>query len=135
MPKLRLQIVNNQILADVFVFKREDEGNANPQRVKALFDTGAMNSCVTFDLAKKLALLPTSKILIAGVHGVKDCNVHVIKIGIPFPSPDDKLRVEYKNEIEVYEIDDNPAWQMIVGMDIIQDGILIVDGDCCVFSL
>ncbi|MCL1887414.1 MAG: hypothetical protein FWF96_00905 [Kiritimatiellaeota bacterium] len=134
MPKSRLQVISRKILADLLVFKPEME-NAAPVRTKALFDTGAMNSCITSALARELESVPTSKILVAGVHGVKDCNAHTLKIGIPFQSQENKTVIECLDEIEVFEIDDNPEWNMIVGMDIIQQGVLVVDGDQCVFSL
>jgi hypothetical protein len=135
MPKFRLQVVNDQILAEIFVCKQEDEGNENPVAVKAMIDTGAMQSCITSDLARELALELTSRTLVAGVHGVKECNAYMLKIRFAFPAPGDESNLEIINEVEVYEVDDNPDWKMIVGMDIIQNGILIVEGDRCVFSL
>jgi len=135
MPKFRLQVVDDQILSEVLVFKQEDENNEHPVVVKALFDTGAMQSCITSNLARKLALELTSRTLVAGAHGVKECNAYLLKIGFSFPIPNDETRIEYINEIEVYEIDDSPAWEMIVGMDIIQTGVLIVDGGYCIFNL
>ncbi|MCL1856039.1 MAG: hypothetical protein FWF84_00110 [Kiritimatiellaeota bacterium] len=134
MPKFHLQVIENQLLADVFVFKNDDEGKP-PIAVKVLFDTGATRSCITAGLAKELALVPKSKIPITGVHGVRDCNVYKLKMGLPFPAPNRGMRVEVINEVEVSEIDDNPVWSMIVGMDIIQAGVLVVEGDNYIFSL
>ena len=135
MPKFHLPIIDNQMLADVFVFKGE-ENNPPHAIIKALFDTGATRSCITSQLAKQLTLIPQSKIQILAAHGKpKDCNVYKLKVGFPFPAPNNGLRVEIPSEIEVAEIDDNPVWKMIVGMDIIQQGVLVVDSGNYIFSI
>ena len=135
MPKFHLTIVSNQMLADVFVFKPGSPDNQGPAVIKALFDTGATGSCITSRLVKDLKLTPVSKSPITTANGIRDCNNYKLKIGFPFPAPNNSYRVETPSEIIVAEIDDNPIWQMIVGMDIIQQGVLVVDSGNYIFSL
>ena len=135
MPKFHLPIVDNQMLADVFVFKPGNSDERQPCLVKALFDTGATGSCVTSELVKTLALTPVSKSQVATANGIKDCNNYRLRIGLPFPAPNNKFRVETPSEVIVAEIDDNPIWKMIIGMDIIQQGVLVVDSGNYIFSL
>ncbi|MDR3195366.1 MAG: retroviral-like aspartic protease family protein [Endomicrobium sp.] len=104
--------------------------------MKALFDTGATSSCITTALAKQLELNPLSKIVLNTANGPKDCNVYKLKIAFPFPTnKKNKIRLESPNEIEVSEINDNPIWKIIIGMDIIQQGILVVSNGNYIFSL
>jgi hypothetical protein len=51
MPKFQLNIIDNQMLADVFILK---DVSQQPLVVKALFDTGATSSCITTTFAKEL---------------------------------------------------------------------------------
>jgi len=54
MPKFHLAIINNQMLADVFVFNPgRSVDTQSPAIIKALFDTGATGSCITSRLAKE----------------------------------------------------------------------------------
>jgi len=134
MPKFHLQITEDQLLADVLVFAGGDVGKP-PVAVKALFDTGATHSCITTSLAKRLALSSNAKTTVTGLHGARECNVYKLKMGLPFPVPGIGMRIEMINEIIVSEIDDDPMWQMIVGMDVIRQGVLVVEGDNYIFSM
>ena len=135
MPKIHLNIVNNQMLTSVFVFKPSSADRQNPVRATALFDTGATGSCVTSRLVQELGLIPVSKSSVITANGIRACNNYKLKIGFPFPTPNNSYRVETPSEIIVSEIDDNENWQMIVGMDIIQQGVLVVDSGNYIFSL
>lgn len=133
MPKFQLSIINNQMLADVFILK---DILQQPLVVKALFDTGATSSCITTTFAKQLELIPLSKRVVNTAGGPKDCDVFKLKIAFPFPTNNkNKIRVEPINEIEVVEINDNLIWKVIIGMDIIQQGVLVVSNGNYIFSL
>lgn len=41
-----------------------------------IWDTGATNSCITAELAKKLNLIPIQKAMVSGVHGCQEVNVY-----------------------------------------------------------
>ena len=131
MPKFNQSIIKRQMLFDVLISTSADSRNVP---AKALFDTGATCSCITARLAKNLCLTPVSKNTIFTANGTKDCNTHMINVGLQFPQGNSQ-KTEIINGIVVVEIDDNPAFEMIVGMDIIQQGILIVDGGNYIFSI
>jgi predicted aspartyl protease len=133
MPKFHLPIFKNQMLADVFIL--DDNTSGVKSQVKALFDTGATQTCITQELANFLNLNPIGKTQINTANGTIDVNVYKIKIGLPFPVSNNKIRIEAPEEILAVEVSNNPMWKIIIGMDIIQKGLLIVDNGNYIFSL
>jgi predicted aspartyl protease len=132
MPKFHLPIINNQLIADVWIL---NEIGAPIKAVKALFDTGAMGSHITSSLAKELNLNAVGKTDIVTGNGTRSCNKYRILLGFPFVVSQNQLRLERQSELEVSEIPDQLNFSVIIGMDIIQQGILIVDKGNYIFCL
>ena len=86
----------------------------------AIWDTGATSSMITRRIAQKLKLNAIGKVMISGVHGVVNANIYSVNIhfrnGFVIPC------------VTVSEADDGGGFDVLIGMDIINQGRLIVDG-------
>jgi predicted aspartyl protease len=127
MPKLSLLLSNNRIIADVFVSTGDIK---KAVKVKALIDTGASSSCITVDLSQVLNLIPISKRTLITGAGQIASNVYSVNMFFMF----DKILISLENT-QVSEISGKHSFSIIIGMDIIERGVLVVSGNTCVFSL
>lgn len=57
--------------------------NGNSIVVKALWDTGATNSCISTEVASNLSLIPTGKRLTKTAGGTREANTYVVDVGLP----------------------------------------------------
>lgn len=93
----------------------------------AIWDTGATSSMIASNIVKRLNLKPVSSTVIAGVHGVQNANCYVIdamfSIGTILP------------DIKVAEASDTGGFGLLVGMDIIGEGVLHIDGTSNVLTV
>lgn len=80
---------------------------------KALWDTGATNSVVTKDTAKKLGLVSIGKTKVFHAGGESTTNVFIVNIFLP-------NRIIFP--VKVTECDDSTTFGLIIGMDIISRG-------------
>lgn len=80
---------------------------------KALWDTGAMSSVVTNQVARMLGLIPVSTAYSRGVNGVKQVPVYLVSI---------KLPGDVLFNLVVTEGDSGGGWDMLIGMDVISNG-------------
>ena len=105
----------------------------NFQVLKALIDTGAQGTSLTWQAAQKLALEPTGIIRVHGFGGAKDHNCYLFKVGFV-----DLRETEFglqspmfhmvDREIEGAEFDCGPDanFDVLLGMDVLSIGTLTV---------
>jgi hypothetical protein len=86
----------------------------------AIWDTGATNSMIAENVARKLLLRPTGKTTVAGVHGISSANCYTVMIKFGNGT-------ELK-DVKVSEASNVGGFGLLVGMDIIGKGRLCVDG-------
>jgi len=106
-PQLSLKLIT-----DVEVFNSMQSQNVI--RLRALWDTGAMLSAVTPEIAKKLNLISTNRIKVNGIGSY--CIADIVRISIRLPNLVElrNARISVLNLVK--DID------MLIGMDIIQLG-------------
>ena len=85
-----------------------------PQEFKAIWDTGATETTITEDLAKKLGLCAINQVLVGGVTGSAICNTYLIALALP-----NGILIP---EIEVADCKGNIGCDVLIGMDIIGMG-------------
>lgn len=102
------------------VFLAKPASNAEPIKCNAIWDTGATSSMISAATAKKLLLAPVGMTQIAGVHGVSNAKCYYVDIifGNGFKLP----------KIKVSEASDFGGFDILIGMDIISQGIMLLDG-------
>ena len=115
--------------------------------VRALIDTGATTTCITSRLARDLNLQPVGKVQVHGVSGVVAHNSYLFLVGFPFavapgtplppghppPGPGETTTQTHILDkiIEGCEFNggDNPAFDVLLGMDVISTGSLVVQAN------
>ncbi|TXJ52487.1 retropepsin-like aspartic protease [Brachyspira aalborgi] len=137
MPKFTLPLNNqNQLIAPVFIILDNNMPPKDTLQARALFYTGANVSCITESAAKHLKLKPIGKVSVATASNNIFCNKYRIKLSLPFPTNDPfTVRMSEILNSEVTETQNNPNFDIIIGMDIISLGILIVSGNTFTFSI
>lgn len=80
---------------------------------KALWDTGATNTCITKSLASQLGLQPTGKVKTKGVHGENEVSTYLVNVYLPNGVAFQVVRV---TEGVIHNAD------VLIGMDIIRSG-------------
>ena len=108
-----------EISTPLFV-KKANCNDKEPVKCNAIWDTGATSSMISANTAKKLMLAPIGLTQIAGVHGINNAKCYLIDIvfGNGFTLHD----------IKVSEASDFGGFDFLVGMDIIGQGIMSLDG-------
>ncbi|MCD8281679.1 MAG: SEC-C domain-containing protein [Prevotella sp.] len=84
---------------------------------KGIWDTGAMTSAVTKDVANQLGLQPVQKASVRGVNGVNIANVYLVAITLNNKNITVKTRVT-----ECDALSDDNSVGVLIGMDIISLG-------------
>ena len=85
-----------------------------PKEFVAVWDTGAMSTTITKELAKKLGLCAISKVRVVGVTGNAICNTYLIALALP-----NGILIP---ELEVADCDGNIGCDILIGMDVISRG-------------
>ena len=127
MPKITLNLINNQLLADAFII----QDNKIKTSVKILFDTGATVSAIIGRVAKQLNLIPISKTRLQTPTGLSIVNIYEVNLIIPL----NKNEINFEQKIKALEIADNVDFDIIIGMDIISKGCLIVSDNIFIFNI
>ena len=127
MPKITLNLINNQLLADAFII----QDNKIKTSVKILFDTGATVSAIIERVAKQLNLIPISKTRLQTPTGLSIVNIYEVNLIIPL----NKNEINFEQKIKALEIADNVDFDIIIGMDIISKGCLIVSDNIFIFNI
>lgn len=87
-----------------------------------IWDTGATSSCITKNMASRLALIKVGETKVKGVHGIKDnVSVFAIKIILNNENVTFTLAVTECDQL----LDDNSA-ELLIGMDVISQGDFII---------
>jgi hypothetical protein len=105
----------------------------NLQVLKALIDTGAQGTSITFQAAEKLNLEPIGMIRVHGFSGPKDHNCYLFKVGFvdlqesEFGAQKPVFHIVDK-EIRGAEFDCGPDsdFDVLLGMDVLSIGTLTV---------
>jgi len=95
-----------------------------PIQCKAIWDTGATNSVITEEAAKKLGLKPVSKINVIGVHGAEIKNAYLVNIYLP-----NNVGICYARVTECKQLSGTDDLGMLIGMDVIGIGDFVVTND------
>ena len=127
MPKITLNLINNQLLVDAFII----QDNKIKTSVKILFDTGATVSAIIGRVAKQLNLIPISKTRLQTPTGLSIVNIYEVNLIIPL----NKNEINFEQKIKALEIADNVDFDIIIGMDIISKGCLIVSDNIFIFNI
>lgn len=102
------------------IILRKPDVETSLTKANAIWDSGATSSMISATIAKKLQLQPQGTIQIAGVHGVQNAKCYFVDIlfenGFCIP------------KIKVSEGSNFGGFDLLVGMDIIGNGILHIDG-------
>ena len=85
-----------------------------PQEFKAVWDTGATETTITEDLAKKLGLYKINEVMVSGVTGSAVCSTYLIALSLP-----NGIIIP---EIEVADCAGNIGCDVLIGMDVIGMG-------------
>lgn len=86
----------------------------NPIKAKAVWDTGATNTCINTRIAKTLNLIPVSKTRISSVNSEEVVNVYIVDIYLP-----NKVVI---HNVQVSEPSALNSCDILIGMDIIRLG-------------
>lgn len=147
MPVLKLTRINLQLFVDVlilplnnvnadqFSFHLQTDGTPtkSPHIFKALVDTGATSSCVSFDCAKKVGLAPIGKVSVQGVHGVMESNNYAFHVGFIQPVPAEEGQSAFEvnvlsQQITRTEVKSGGHFDVLLGMDVLTTGQLVCSG-------
>jgi hypothetical protein len=105
---------------------------ARPYR--ALIDTGATGTALTRHVVAELGLLPVGKRQFGTPTGIVWQPYYLVRAAFydsppePGSTAPSRIRV-YRQVIEAGEIQDQPSFDVLLGMDVITSGRLVVDRD------
>ncbi|MGD9852455.1 MAG: retropepsin-like aspartic protease [Nitrospirales bacterium] len=106
-------LVNEVHVSEAFDIKTQTDTPPQLVQFRALWDTGATNTCITNKIALQLGLKPSGKVIVAGVHGKKEVLTYLVNVflpnGVAFPG------------VRATEAEINGA-DVLIGMDIIRTG-------------
>ena len=109
-----LRELSNEILISSSSSTLPPGQNPNPIKAKAVWDTGATNTCISSRIATSLNLIPISKAKISGVTGDVIVNVYLVDIYLP-----NKVIIP---NVTVSEPPSLSSCDILIGMDIIRIG-------------
>lgn len=99
-------------------FAQNDLVKPSNLQFQAIWDTGATHSCITSNVVMQLGLKPTRVVETWGVHGKKQANGYSVSMILP-------ASVVF-NSLQVTEAELGPGADVIIGMDVIQEGDFFV---------
>ncbi len=109
------------IVSDVTASNETNPTKIKTLKTKALWDTGATNTCITKNAAKKLGLKPISKTKVKGVH--TECIVNVYAITLTLNNENVRINARVT---ELQSISADSSINILIGMDV------ILLGDFCI---
>lgn len=118
---VRFNTIKNVITTDVKV--RNLIGANIETTTKAIWDTGATNSCITKDLAQKLQLPIIGMTKTQGVHGIEVVPYYSVQITL---HNENISMTAYVTECANLSQDKNDNIGMLIGMDVISKGDLSI---------
>lgn len=111
---IKKQEIHNKLHSEVTICYNDKE-----TKVKALWDTGATNSCISADVVNDLSLTATGKLPIQTPSGNDVVNTYLVDVMLPNDVPISDLMV-CDSKIGAQGIG------MLIGMDIINQGDFVV---------
>jgi len=121
MPAKKVHAITNfnQGIARSVVTAVEVENVFTNQKIETtgIWDTGATASVVTKSTAASLGLYPVKRLMVRGVHGVKEVNVYYVKITLHNKNITLKAQVT-----ECDELSPDNSVGMLIGMNVITMG-------------
>jgi len=110
------------IISDVRI---SSAGEVNPQihDFKAIWDTGATNSCITQKAAQEIGLIATGMIKMGTAGGSRECPTYYVDLFLPNLVRIPSITV---NEVSDLTHDQNDRIEVLIGMDV------IMHGDCAI---
>jgi predicted aspartyl protease len=109
-----LRELSNEIFVSYGSSTLSEGQRPNPIKAKAVWDTGATNTCISTRIAKSLNLIPISKTRISRVTGEETVNVYLVDIYLP-----NKVIIP---NVPVSEPPSLNSCDILIGMDIINIG-------------
>ncbi len=110
---------------------RQGTGAGQVTGAQALVDTGASVTCVTEEVARHANLPLIGKMPSAGVHGVREMNVYMADIILPFGDPtragDFSAQVTASRQVMEFQTNSS-HYQALLGRDILCSGLLEMAG-------
>ncbi len=106
-----LRELSNEILISPGISTLETGQTPNPIKAKAVWDTGATNTCINTRIVKALNLFPISKTKISSVNSEEIVNVYLVDIYLP-----NKVIIQ---NVRVSEPSGLNSCDVLIGMDII----------------
>ena len=104
----KYDILSRRLISDGVIIYYENKG----LDVRALWDTGATNTCISEETAKKLAMIPTGKINIKTPSGTKEKYTYMVNIALP-------NHVGVKELVVCESEIGNQGIDLLIGMDVI----------------
>lgn len=158
MPCIWGQISNSQLLCGATVFPVGSGVGSLPigshfsgliVGAYALIDTGATMTCITSRLAAQVGLQPIGKVQVHGVGGMVSHNSYLFHVGFPFTVPPGATlppAAPGQSPVQVHVLHkvirgcefhggSAPQFDILLGMDVIETGLLTAgnDGFCFAF--
>ena len=127
---------NRQIIIDVLIGHPHsaesfdlDDFLANNPPYKALIDTGATHTCISPNIAQKLALVPEGKKQVHSATHKTSVNLYHVSFFIPITQQaGQEIRVDARAifDLEVTEIIQPINYDVLLGMDVLADCSLFI---------
>lgn len=117
---LRFDGRTNQLVTDIGIslpFNPQNQPNPIPpiNTFKAIWDTGATNSCITENVISALGLQPIGKIPNHTANGVRESNQYLVNVYLP-----NKVAIPMVRVIDCHQL--TGGVDILIGMDIIGIG-------------
>lgn len=122
-PRLSVGIIRGRELA---------EPPEKIQRFEGLLDTGATNSCISSEVVRRLQLEPIGKRSIHTAAGESVVNNYSVSVVVFLESDPATVLCQHVNAAEFTP---SPGLDVLIGLDIISQGILVVTRDTFVFTI
>ena len=139
MPFYSGALNNRQIIIDVLIGHPHsaksfvlDDFLANNPSYKALVDTGATHTCISPNIAEKLALFPEGKKQVHSATHKTSANLYHVSFFIPIAKQtEQEFRVDTHAifDLEVTEIIQPANYDVLLGMDVLADCSLFIAHD------
>ena len=103
----------------------------NIHRFEGLLDTGVTNSCISSEVVRRLQLEPIGKRSIHTAAGESVVNNYSVSVVVFLESDPATVLCQHVNAAEFTP---SPGLDVLIGLDIISQGILVVTRDTFVFT-
>ncbi|MYD32065.1 MAG: hypothetical protein F4201_04285 [Nitrospira sp. SB0677_bin_15] len=113
------ELVNEVVVSEAFDIKiRQTPPPEKTKTYRAIWDTGATNTCITPKVVADLNLFPSGKTTISGVTSKEEVFTYFISLGLPNKAGFPTIRVVEAKNIQGADV--------LIGMDVINMGDLAI---------